>query len=76
MEEYWKKVHDDALARMRALVAGNVVKDNCDDMRCALAYVMKHGSCKDAAEAMDAFVDYKWAMHEMAAHSSAPMAMK
>ena len=72
MHEYWKKVHDDALAGMRTLIAvlkSDKVEDSCEDMECALAYVMRHGNCKAKAKAMGYFVDYKWAKHEIAAHA-------
>ena len=73
MHEYYKKVHDNALAGMQALVdhyKHDKVEDDCSDMECALAYVMKHGSCKMAAKAIGYFSDYKWAAHEIAAHAA------
>ena len=79
MHEYWKKVHDDALAGMQSLIdklTEDTVDDNCKDMECALAYVMKHGRCKMKAKAIGYFNDYKWAMHEIAAHEAAKPAMK
>ena len=74
MPEYWKKVHNEALAGMQTLIdyyKHDTVEDKCSDMECALAYVMKHGSCKMAAKAIGYFSDYKWATHEIAAHSVA-----
>jgi transposase len=73
MPEYWKKVHDEALAGMQTLVdlyKHDEVKDTCSDMECALAFVMKHGSYKIAAKAIGYFNDYKWAKHEIAAHKA------
>lgn len=75
MQEYWKEVHDKALDGMRMLVSvlkNDKVEDNCEDMECALAYVMRHGTCKMKAKAMGCFFDYKWAAHEIKAHSMAP----
>ena len=73
MPEYWKMVHDDALAGMRALISvlkHDEVEDDCKDMECALAYVLRHGTCKMKAKAHGYFIDYKWATHEIAAHSA------
>ena len=73
MPEYWKKVHDEALAGMQTLVdlyKHDEVKDTCYDMECALAFVMKRGSCRIAAKAIGLFNDYKWAKHEIAAHQA------
>ena len=73
MEKYWQKVHDEALAGMQAIISklsDNKVDDNCDDMECALAFVLRHGTCKMKARAHACFVDYKWAKHEIAAHAA------
>lgn len=79
MPEYWKKIHDEALAGMRMLIAvmkSDKVEDNCHDMECALAYVMHHGSCMAKAKAVGYFSDYKWATHEIAAHAAEKPAAK
>ena len=79
MHEYWKEVHDKALAGMQGLIdklTDDTVEDSCNDMECALAYVMKHGNCKMAAKAIGYFNDYKWAKHEIAAHNAAKATMK
>ena len=68
MQEYYKKVHDDALDGMRRIV-GQEVEDSCADMKCALEYVKKHKTAKKFVEALDYYIDYKWAKHEIAAHA-------
>jgi hypothetical protein len=71
MDEYWKKVHDKAFADMTALLAGYmVVEDTCDGMHKALVYVMRRGSCRDQADAIAFYGDYKWWAHEVAAHNA------
>lgn len=67
MHEYYKRVHDEAWARMRQLV-GQDVEDSCTDMKCGLEYVKRHGTSRQFAEAIDCYIDYKWAAHEIAAH--------
>ena len=69
MHEYYKAVHDEALAGMRRVV-GQEVEDSCTDMKCGLEYVLKHKSAKHVADAIDYYVDYKWAKHEIAAHAA------
>ena len=72
MEEYWKKVHDDALAGMRGILDGwRGVEDTCEGMEEALACVMRHGSGREKADAIRLFGDYMWAAHERAAHDAA-----
>ena len=73
MGEYYKKVHDEALAGMRRVV-GQEVEDNCTDMKCGLEYVKKHKTAKQFVEALDYYIDYKWAKHEIAAHGMAKTA--
>ena len=71
MDEYWKKVHDKALADMRKVLDGYMaVEDTCEGMHKALAYVMRHGNGQEKADAIAAFDDYKWVAHEIAAHNA------
>ena len=69
MHEYYKHVHDEALAGMRRVV-GQEVEDSCADMKCGLEYVKKHKTTKRFIEALDYYFDYKWAKHEIAAHAA------
>ena len=73
MLEYWKKVLAEAHAEMQKLIdkfVDDKVENDCADMKRALAYVLKHGNSKKAADAIDYFGDYKKAMREIAAHSA------
>ena len=71
MREYWQKVHEAALAGMRKVLDGYMeVEDTCESMHKALAYVMKHGNSQEKADAIAYFNDYKWVVHEVAAHKA------
>ena len=71
MNEYWMNVHHNALAKMRKLLDGYMsVEDTHESMKEALAYVMRRGNCHEKADAIDLFDDYKWALHETAAHKT------
>lgn len=69
MEKYWEQVRSEALDSMRRLT-GQDVEDNCEDMERALEYMLKHGRAKQKAKAISDYDDYKWAMHEIAAHAA------
>ena len=69
MHEYWKKVHDEALAGMRR-VTGQEVEDTLADMKRGWEYAKKHGTFKQASDAADYYIDYKWVCHEKAAHAA------
>lgn len=69
MEKYWEEVKHKALDGMRRVV-GQEVEDDCADMKRAYEYAKKHLSLRAQTDAADYFFDYKWAMHEIAAHEA------
>ena len=62
-DEYYHKMRDKAHDKM-ARVTGHEA-DGDDELRCSLAYALKHGTAEEAAEAIEAFVDARIAKHEL-----------
>lgn len=69
MHEYYQRVKDEALAGMRRVV-GQEVEDTCADMKRGWEFARKNLTFKQASDAADYYIDYKWASHEIAAHKA------
>ena len=67
MEKYWEKVRREALEGMRRVI-GQEVEDDCADMTRAYEYALKKLTPAKVAVATGYLFDYKWALHEIAAH--------
>ena len=68
-ETYYEKVKERAHERMGRIVGKQI--DGTDEMRDALAKVLKLGTPTEAAEAIEAFVDARMANHELHEHENA-----
>lgn len=62
-DEYYHKMRQKAHDKM-ARVTGREA-DGDDELRCSLAYALKHGTAEEAAEAIEAFIDARMAHHEL-----------
>lgn len=68
MNEYWKKVLNNALDVLAELY-GDDVGNNAAEVDAAVGYAFKHHDCMHAARAVGAQTDWRWAHHEIAAHA-------
>lgn len=79
-DEYWRKTKSDAGRRLNHLFRNARVKvadivgdengiDEREDAKAVLAYVLKHGSCEEAACAILSSCEWLHASHELEEHS-------
>lgn len=68
MNEYYKKVRDNALDVLSDYY-GEAVGNDAHSVNRAVGWAMKHKNCEEAAMAVGAQIDWHWAHHELAAHS-------
>lgn len=65
---YWQEMKDKAAERIAHVAEDHVPHDE-SEVKELLADVLKHGTCKDAAEAIVEAVEFMCSCHMLAAHS-------
>jgi hypothetical protein len=69
MMEYYKQVKESALRALGSVVE-QPVEDDHESVHAALAHALKHETCEKAAKAICAVTSWKWAHHEIEAHTA------
>ena len=69
MMEYYKQTKEAAL-RALGSVLHQPVEDDHEAVHSALAAILKHGTSGEAAKAICAVTSWKWAHHEIEAHTA------